>query len=459
MHTDEAVHALIIGDMLAGKAYAYNPRDFHGPAFYFLAEPLLRLMGVRSLATLEAWQLRLVPALTWSALILLLPLLRSGLGSVGVIAAGGLLTIVAPFCYFSTDFIHESLFLFATVFSIVAGWRFSQAPGALWAIALGAGIGLMVATKETVVLTLAAGGLACVAIVRWKPGTSKQLIPLAAIIVAVAVVVAALFFTSFGSQFDGLRNLISAGGNFTARAGGQGHEKPWWTYLDWVFTPNPRSWPFGGWILALLFLAGVLLARHRPLVRFLAWFSLGLWIFYSAIPYKTPWLELNFLVPMALVGGAGVRELWFSRWIAAGLWGRVAIGLVAIGFCVLLTSETYRLCSRFSADPMNPLAYAASSNDVKRLESKVTELLGQKPAAVVQVVTADSWPLPWYLRKFPNVGYWPKPPASLTGDVLILSPETSGTIRQNPNYRLVGMYGTRPEMLAFVYVREGKGTP
>jgi hypothetical protein len=30
---------------------------------------------------------------------------------------------------------------------------------------------------------------------------------------------------------------------------------------------------------------------------------------------------------------------------------------------------------------------------------------------------------------------------------------------QNPSYRLVGMYGTRPEMLAFVYVREGKGTP
>ena len=450
MHTDEAVQALLVGEMLAGKAYAYNPRDFHGPAFYFLAEPLLRLMGVRSLAEMEAWQLRLVPALTWSALLLLLPLLRSGIGGAGVIVAGCLLLLAAPFCYFSTDFIHESLFLFATVFSIAAGWRLLQTWKMGWAVALGCGIGLMIATKETAVLTLAAAGFAFVVTARRREQDKlRKFVRAMAIAAAAALLVAIGLFSSFGTNFDGLWDLVAAGGNFTARAGGQGHEKPWWTYLEWVFLPNPRALPYSGWILAGLFAVGIFFARRRPLVRFLAWFTLGLWVLYSAIPYKTPWLELSFLVPMALVGGAGVHELWTRDRC------RPAIGVAGVVFAVLLAGETRRLCQRFSADPMNPLAYAASSNDVKRLAAKVAELLAGNEDAVIQVVSADSWPLPWYLRKFPHVGYWTDASTPLTGQVLVLSADVAAAALGNyPAYHLVGMYGTRPEMLSFVFARD-----
>lgn len=452
MHTDEAVNALLVGEMLDGKAYAYNPRDFHGPAFYFLAEPLLRVMGVRSLAEMEAWQLRLVSALTWSALLLLLPLLRSGIGGAGVVAAGCLLLLAAPFCYFSTDFIHESLFIFATVFSIAAGWQLVQAWKIGWAAALGCGVGLMIATKETAVLTLAAAGFAFVITARRRERDEPRKIIRAMAIAAVAALLVVIgFFSSFGSHFEGLRDLVTAGANFTARAGGQGHEKPWWTYLKWVFVPAPRAFPCSGWILAGLFAAGIFFALRRPLVRFLALFTLGLWALYSAIPYKTPWLELSFLVPMALVGGAGVHELWTRDRC------RPAIGVAGVVFAVLLAGETMRLCLRFSADPMNPLAYAASSNDVKRLAAKVAELLAGRESEVIQVISADSWPLPWYLRKFPKVGYWTTPPGPLTGGILIVSPEVAGAaLGDFPGYRLAGIYGTRPEMLAFVFAREEK---
>ena len=32
MHTDEAVNAYIVGQLLAGEAFTYDPQDRHGPA-------------------------------------------------------------------------------------------------------------------------------------------------------------------------------------------------------------------------------------------------------------------------------------------------------------------------------------------------------------------------------------------------------------------------------------------
>ncbi|MBI5396060.1 MAG: hypothetical protein HZA91_12255, partial [Verrucomicrobia bacterium] len=36
-----------------------------------------------------------------------------------------------------------------------------------------------------------------------------------------------------------------------------------------------------------------------------------------------------------------------------------------------------------------------------------------------KVMTPEYWPLPWYLREFPNVGYWSAPPANPEAPVMI----------------------------------------
>ena len=33
---------------------------------------------------------------------------------------------------------------------------------------------------------------------------------------------------------------------------------------------------------------------------------------YSAIPYKTPWLALNFWLPLAILAGIAVEWFWFN---------------------------------------------------------------------------------------------------------------------------------------------------
>lgn len=43
MHTDEAVNAYIVGQLLAGEAFTYDPHDRHGPALGLIALPLARL--------------------------------------------------------------------------------------------------------------------------------------------------------------------------------------------------------------------------------------------------------------------------------------------------------------------------------------------------------------------------------------------------------------------------------
>ena len=106
-----------------------------------------------------------------------------------------------------------------------------------------------------------------------------------------------------------LADLFHAIPNFAARAGGQGHEKPFWYYAQLLA---------GGWsgaaILAVAAM-GFLRAIHKPAsgARFaLAIYALLIFAIYSAIPYKTPWLALNFWLPLAILAGIAVEWLWFA---------------------------------------------------------------------------------------------------------------------------------------------------
>jgi predicted membrane-bound mannosyltransferase len=47
MHTDEAINAFIVGQLLAGKAFIYDPQDRHGPVLAALALPLVRITGCK----------------------------------------------------------------------------------------------------------------------------------------------------------------------------------------------------------------------------------------------------------------------------------------------------------------------------------------------------------------------------------------------------------------------------
>jgi predicted membrane-bound mannosyltransferase len=53
-------------------------------------------------------------------------------------------------------------------------------------------------------------------------------------------------------------------------------------------------------------------ARANSFALFAALWAIGILAAYSLVPYKTPWLALNFIVPLAIIGGYGVGEIYRS---------------------------------------------------------------------------------------------------------------------------------------------------
>src|SRR5579859_7049795 len=71
MHTDEAINAYIVGQLLGGESFTYDPQDRHGPALAALALPLVKVQGAKLFADLTERELRLTSVVAGTITILL----------------------------------------------------------------------------------------------------------------------------------------------------------------------------------------------------------------------------------------------------------------------------------------------------------------------------------------------------------------------------------------------------
>ena len=117
MHTDEAVNAYIVGRLLAGEAYTYDPQDRHGPALAALALPLARMQGARSFSELTESKLRVTSVLAGTITILLFGAATEIFGFLPCLLAAVLFTFAPLPVYYDRDFIHEPLFCAASVWA------------------------------------------------------------------------------------------------------------------------------------------------------------------------------------------------------------------------------------------------------------------------------------------------------------------------------------------------------
>jgi uncharacterized protein (TIGR03663 family) len=163
LHNDEAVNAVKVSELWQHGRYVYDADEYHGPTLHYATLPFLWLSGARNSDELDDATLRLAPVVFGVGLILLLLLFSDALGA-HALAWAALFTAVSPaMVFYSRYFIHEMLLVFFTALTLGAGWRYAQTRSVRWAVVTGAGVGLMFATKETFVITLAAMGLAAIA--------------------------------------------------------------------------------------------------------------------------------------------------------------------------------------------------------------------------------------------------------------------------------------------------------
>jgi uncharacterized protein (TIGR03663 family) len=455
MHTDEAVNAYIAGQLLAGEPFSYDPQDRHGPALAALALPLARMQGAGSFADLTESKLRLTSVVTGTITILLFGAAVEMFGFVPSLLAA-LLFAVAPLpVFYDRYFIHESLFCAATFGLILSSWRAFKTHAIGYAALAGACAALMLACKETAILHVFS--LTAAALVFWVwdlrgRSFAKSFHPgpwLAAAGTFLLLVV--ILFSWFGRNAAGLPTLLRAIPNLVARAGGQGHEKPFWYYGQLLV----GDW--SGGLLSALACLGLFLAikkRDASPRRLLAYYGLFLAAIYSLIPYKTPWLALNLWLPLALFAAMAVELLW--RWALRQFGWRAAIPafcILAAFAGVLIAHDTRQRVFLRPADEGNPFAYAHTSDDILGLPKDITDLSrrGGIASPRIAVIASDPWPLPWYLRHFNQVGFWQPGQEMPDADFYITSTEAADQYGNRLRSFRPEFFGVRPGVLILLW--------
>ena len=87
--------------------------------------------------------------------------------------------------------------------------------------------------------------------------------------------------------------------------------------------------------------------------------------------------------------------------------------VLAVG-CADLARQAWRASVTYAADPRNPYVYAQTVPDAVRMATRIRALAALHPDGDRMQVTViapphEQWPLPWYLRNMPQVGYWTEP--------------------------------------------------
>jgi uncharacterized protein (TIGR03663 family) len=477
LHNDESNQAAKLGTLLDTGVYRYDPHDHHGPTLYYLTLPLARLQSGGSYAATEIWVYRAVPVAFGVLLVLLALGARAALGQGGAWLAA-LLTAVSPaMVYFSRFYIQEMLLVAFTFGLLLCLWRWLRAPSLAWAAGAGASAGLMFTTKETCVLAWAA--LAVTAAVRVLQRQRRPLAALRALAAhwrplamgaGIAVLISVLLFSSFLTNWRGPLDAVRAYGLVLGRgaATDNPHHNPFLFYLS-ILTfsrPVPRL-IWGEDLILALGLVGALIAWFRPrrlraepeAVRLLSIYTVTLTLIYAVIPYKTTWCLLSFWHGWILLAGVGAATLLV--WPRRG-WQRGFLALLLTAGVAQLGQRAWRAACRYPTDVRNPYVYAQTGMDFMRLVNRVTALSAIVPEARnlrihVLAPPDQTWPLPWYLRRFTCVGYWTAPsPDALAADpaVIITTPEIESALPDELSRHYVSeYYGLRPEVLLAVRIR------
>ena len=500
-HNDEGVSGWFIIQLLRTGSWTYDPGVYFGPTPYYAGLASALVLGLNDTA------IRLVPAAFGLATIGLTLALRRYIGSIGSIVAAALLAVSAGWLYYSRAFFAEELLLFFTLALAYAAWRWTETRATSWLIFGAIAAALLFATKSTSYIAVAVLGLSAVCLRLYEryqiadrlarlriggtrrdggrerapsasraatapgrgrresgsarrsaaaPASGDLVISIPRPFLAAALVFAAIYITLFSSFFSNPQGVLDAIGTLAAWFGtaGTSHVHPITQYAEWGLQEEAP--------VIVLFVLGAVVTLTRGTSRFAIFATFwagGIFAAYSLITYKEPWLMLNFVVPMAIVAGFGIDELWR---LAKGLVLRLMVvgGVAAV--LAISTWSSVQLSFVNYDDDRNAYVYVHTTRDLYNLLNAVTATEARLPTGdqtAIAIVSPDYWPLPWYWRDDPNAGFWGQiadgPLADNKAALIVanvnqeadLAPKIAG------RYELLGRYTLRPGVDLAVYVR------
>jgi uncharacterized protein (TIGR03663 family) len=413
-------------NLLRTGTWAYDPANYHGPTFFYAAAVTAALLGLGDVS------MRVVPAAFGLATVGLVLLTGRWIGRWGAIAAAALLAVSPGMVFFSRYAIHEMLLVSFTLALVLAGWRWWETGRARYLLAAAAAGAGVFTTKETAIITVVVLALALASVALYdrlaprilrrpsrlgpwaEPATGRArggdrlarfggrqrlLLSLAAAAALFAAIWVVLFSSLFSNFPKGVTDSFRSLAIWTQTSGATQVSGPL-TYAGWMAQEELALLVFGLGASAWAAWEG----RSRFAIFSAAW-ATGLFIAYSLIGYKTPWLMLSWLVPYALVAGYALGRALEAprRSIRAGAAGVLALAL-ALG-----AVQAVQLAFRDYDDEENAYVYVQTKREVKDLVAWLEaedNRRGAGGALGVVVMSPDYWPLPWYLRDDPKAGFY-----------------------------------------------------
>ncbi len=322
--------------------------------------------------------------------------------------------------------------MFFTASFLGCVWNYVHNRKLGWIIFAGVFAGLMHATKETFVFSVVAAAVALIVCVLISD--SRERLKATHIFWAVVAMflTSMLLYSSFGQNPGGILDSVKTYAVWAKRAGGQSpHIHPWYYYLDllvWLEFIEPIPWNEDV-IVVLAIIGGVIAFLKRReisnrLSLFFVVYAFLLAAIYSLIPYKTPWSMMSFLYGMVLVAAMAASsfiEYESSRWSKVVIWSVLFIfGLVSPAV------QGWILNFNLSSHPTNPYVYAHTDKDVFNMVDsvhKAVQFSKDKMNTKIYVISEgdDYWPLPWYFRDLPQVGYLSNVDESVCHSPIILA--------------------------------------
>ena len=280
-----------------------------------------------------------------------------------------------------------------------------------------------------------------------RSGLTLTLVATATVFIYLSV----LFFSSFFTYADGVGKAFEAYAIWT-KTGNKDHtQNGWLGYIKWgmkVEAPLLLLSSLGA-IIALL------KAKHR-FAMFTAFWGFGLFLAYTIIPYKTPWLALSFYLPMCIVAGYGINELISARKILLKASGVVLAALA----CVILAYQSYDInFVRYDDEEMG-YVYAHSKREIISLADKIyyyADKSGKGKTASVQIVSPDYWPLTWYLNDYKNAVFHGVLTDVNAAEMIVAKKNDQDAEvlrRYSAHYKFVDVYPLRPGVDLVLLVRK-----
>ena len=485
-HHDEGVNGNFLVSLVREGKYTYNPENYHGPTLYYFSAIIpwiTRFFGGKAFGDnygLTTFNIRLVTVAFGVGTIWLALLLRKRIGKIGALSAAGLIAISPGAVYLSRYFIHESLFVFFMLGIVVAALKYYDSGRAPYLILASLSAASMVATKETWIIN---GPVLLIALVttnicfrlreslagKQSEGSLSQHlrqtverfggpVPLATVALvafAVFIIVNVLFYSSFFTNYPkGVSDAMQTLRFWSHRT--HEHEHPWYQYVYWLLQEEGAVMVLGG--------VGALIAVWRAnnrLAVFLSLWSFGLLAGYSLVGYKTPWIGLNFIVPLALASGytldvvyQKLREFGQTRLL-------IVIAVLIVASCGY---QMYQLNFVHYDNDAYPYVYAHTRREMLTMLDQIdrtAKRMGTGTDTGIALVSPDYWPLPWYLRDYKKVGYYQQ--IVPTNEPVIIgstAQEEQLKTTYGDRYVLVpssadeGAYALRPGVDLLLYVRK-----